>query len=101
MKNLAIAAVIGLLIWAAISFFKTEKKPDNALIKYTEGLKSSEEKAAEAKDIANLAIIRSAISQFRGSEGRYPDSLQELVSKNFMDRVPQGINYDKETGTVE
>lgn len=101
MKNIIIVLVIALLAWATISFFKPEKKPDNAVVKYAEGLKSSEEKAKEAKDTANLAIIQSAISQFRGSQGRYPDSLQELADKGFIQNVPQGISYDKETGEAK
>jgi hypothetical protein len=101
MRNLIIAVIIALIAWLAYSQFKGQNKPENSpIVKYAEGLKSSEDKAAGAKDTANLAIIRSAISQFRGSQGRYPDSLQELVSKGYMDRVPDGISYDKESGEV-
>jgi hypothetical protein len=104
MKNLLIVIIIAIIAWFTYSWAKDQKKQnihDNAIVKYTDGLKSSEEKADEAKDTANLAIVRSAITQFRGSQGRYPDSLQELISKGYVDRVPQGIIYDKETGEAK
>jgi len=102
MRNLVIAIIIALIAWLAYSQFKGQNKPENSpIVKYAGGLKSSEDKAAEAKDTANLAIIRTAITQFHGSQGRYPDSLQELISKGYVDRVPQGISYDKETGEAK
>jgi hypothetical protein len=101
MKNIIIALIAVLIAWFAYTQIKDQKKPDNTATKYAEGLKSSEEKAKDAADTANLAIIRSAITQFRGSQGRYPDSLQELISKGYIDRVPDSIIYDKETGEVK
>ena len=102
MKNLVIAVIIALIAWLAYSQFKGQNKPENSpVVKYAEGLKSSEDKAVEAKGTANLAIIRSAIAQFRGSQGRYPESLQELQEKGYLDRVPDGISYDKGTGEAE
>jgi hypothetical protein len=104
MRNLIIVIIIAIIAWFTYTWAKDQKKQnihDNAIVKYTDGLKSSEEKAEEAKDTANLAIVRSAISQFHGSQGRYPDSLEELVSKGFLDRLPKGITYDKETGEVK
>jgi len=102
MRNLVIAVIIALIAWLVYSQFKGLNKPENSpVVKYAAGLKSSEDKAADAKDTANLAIITSAITQFRGSQGRYPDSLQELVTKGYMDRVPDGVLYDKETGEAK
>ena len=101
MKKLAIAAVIIISAWFAWSYFKGEKKEDNAIVKYGEGLKSSEEKAQEAKGLADLAVLRGAISQFRGSEGRYPESLDELKLKGYIDRVPEGVSYDRGSGEVK
>jgi predicted negative regulator of RcsB-dependent stress response len=101
MKNLIIAVIVALLAWFAWSSLKEGKKSDNAIVKYGEGLKSSEEKAKEAAATADLAIIRSAIIQFKGSQGRYPDSLEELKTKGYIDRVPEGVSYDGGTGEVK
>lgn len=101
MKNLVIVIIIALVGWFIYTQFKTEKKPDNTVTQYTENLKTSRDKADEAKDIANTAIVKSAIDQFRGTQGRYPDNLEELVTKGFISKVPQGIQYDKATGEVK
>ncbi len=102
MKNILIAIIVLLLAWFAYTQMKGQKKPEsNAVTRYAEGLKSSEDKAKEAAGTANLAIVRAAIVQFKGSQGRYPDSLQELVSKGYVDRVPEVVSYDKDTGEVK
>jgi hypothetical protein len=101
MRNLVIVIIAALIAWFTYTQLKVQKKPDNVVTKYAQGLKSSGEKAEEAKDTANLVIIRSAINQFRGAQGRYPDSMEELLSKGFIDRVPKDVVYDKETGEIK
>jgi general secretion pathway protein G len=36
----------------------------------------------------NLATIRDAIDKFFGDQGRYPDTLDELVTKRYLREVP-------------
>jgi general secretion pathway protein G len=36
----------------------------------------------------NLAVVRDAIDKFNGDQGRYPDTLQELVDKRYLREVP-------------
>ncbi len=36
----------------------------------------------------NVATIRDAIDKFFGDQGKYPDSLDELVSKRYLRQVP-------------
>ena len=36
----------------------------------------------------NLATMRDAIDKFYGDQGRYPDTLDELVAKRYMRSVP-------------
>ena len=36
----------------------------------------------------NLATMRDAIDKFFGDQGRYPDSLDELVTKRYLRQVP-------------
>jgi hypothetical protein len=53
----------------------------------------------------DLAQINQAIQQFNAAEGRYPNSLQELVP-NYQAKIPQAppgyqIIYDPTSGTVK
>jgi len=36
----------------------------------------------------NVATIRDAIDKFFGDQGKYPESLEELVSKRYLRQVP-------------
>ena len=37
----------------------------------------------------NLTLLRDAIDKYYGDQGRYPDALQDLVTKKYLRRVPQ------------
>lgn len=45
-------------------------------------------RAREAVLRENLYGIRSAIDQFSADQGRYPDSLTDLVSKKYLHQIP-------------
>jgi len=51
--------------------------------------KNAVTKARESALKENLYNMRSAIDQFWANNGRYPDSLDELVDKEYMRRVPK------------
>ena len=74
--------------------------PSEVVVDYTDSLKEDADKAYTAVSTANLAQVRAAVQSFRGTEGRYPKDLQELVSKDYLSFVPQGVNYDPRTGQV-
>ena len=44
--------------------------------------------AKEASLRQSLNVMRDAIDKFHGDQGRYPDSLDELVTKRYMRKVP-------------
>ena len=46
------------------------------------------DRAKESILRANLKTTREVIDHFYGDQGRYPDSLQELVDKHYIDGVP-------------
>jgi general secretion pathway protein G len=48
----------------------------------------------------NLATMRDAIDKFYGDQGRYPDALDELVSKRYLREVPVDPMTDKPDWTV-
>jgi general secretion pathway protein G len=37
----------------------------------------------------NLSTMRDAIDKFYGDQGRYPESIEELVSKRYLRSIPQ------------
>lgn len=48
----------------------------------------STDKAREAVLKQNLAQMRDAIDKFYGDRGRYPDALDDLVSRKYLRRIP-------------
>ena len=58
----------------------------------------SKAKRIQAK--AMLVTVSSAIRTFEAQNERLPESLDELESEGFLDRIPQGLDYDPESGEV-
>lgn len=58
---------------------------------------SSVEKSKEAVLHQNLALMREALDKYYGDNGRYPDALEDLVSKKYLRRLP----VDPMTGTAK
>lgn len=48
----------------------------------------------------NLHQMREAIDKFYGDNGRYPASLQELVARKYLRRIPPDPITDSNTGWV-
>ena len=57
----------------------------------------SESRARETALKHDLAVMREAIDRHHGDTGRYPASLQDLVAKRYLKRVPP----DPITGSAE
>lgn len=49
---------------------------------------TSLENARETSLRQNLAVMRRAIDQYHGDRGRYPDTLQELVTARYLRSIP-------------
>lgn len=49
---------------------------------------NSVDKAKETMLLENLRVTRHSIDKFYGDTGRYPTSLQELVEKRYLNKVP-------------
>jgi general secretion pathway protein G len=49
---------------------------------------TSLDNARETSLRQNLAVMRRAIDQFHGDKGRYPESLQELVTARYLRSIP-------------
>lgn len=57
----------------------------------------STDRAKEAVLKQNLAQMRESIDKYYGDRGRYPDSLDDLVSKKYLRKVPPDPITDSTT----
>jgi general secretion pathway protein G len=64
-----------------------------ALPEYFHSIDASKEKVLAQ----NLHVTRIAIDQFYGDQGRYPDSLQEMVDKHYLRALPFDPVADSDT----
>jgi len=55
-----------------------------ALPRYFSGV----DRAKEAVLRENLAVMRNALDQFHADTGKYPESLEDLVTRKYLRRVP-------------
>ena len=46
------------------------------------------DRAREAALRESLAVMRDAVDKYRGDTGRYPETLDELVTKRYLRKVP-------------
>lgn len=96
-----------LLVFLIFPSCKKEKKdeltPLNAPLKYGETMERAMKKAKAMEDILYL---KNKINTFQIQEGRYPKSLDELVEKGYIEKLPsppKGMQfvYDPKTGKID
>lgn len=46
------------------------------------------DRAKEASLRESLAVMRDAVDKYRGDTGRYPETIEELVTKRYLRKVP-------------
>ena len=84
---------------------KAEEKltPFNAAEKYG-GVMGTALKRSKAME--DILYLKNKINTFQIQEGRYPSSLDELVEKKYIEKLPQPpagmtFHYDPSTGSVD
>ncbi len=82
---------------------KEELTPLNAPMKYGETMGKAIKKA---KAMDEILYLKNKINTFQIQEGRYPNSLEELVEKGYIEKLPEppeGMKfyYNPKTGNVE
>ena len=105
MKVLVAAAIVVAL--ALVSCGKKEGSdnlnPLNAAGKYGEVMNKAMQKAKNLSSSSDQTMyINNKINVFRRQFGRYPNSLDELVEKEVLDKVPpppQGMKYQYDPAT--
>lgn len=88
-------ASVGYLLWTS----QTTTPAPSAFTNYTQGLQDSEQKAQAAASGANLDNVRSAVEKYKSEKGGWPSTLRDLVP-DYLDHVPDGLQYDPATGSV-
>lgn len=59
------------------------------------------DRAREASLRESLAVMRDAVDKYRGDTGRYPEALEELVTKRYLRKVPPDpITESSETWVI-
>ncbi len=108
MKNIFCAALV-LLMSLGLASCKQKEKPAeeltplNAIEKYG-GVMGSALKKSKAMD--DVLYMKNKINTFQIQEGRYPYSLNELVEKQYLEKLPEPpkgatFHYDASTGKIE
>jgi len=95
--------VVVVLVGGGIGYYLWNQIPDTpkeqTLTGYTQGLKSSEEKAAAVASTVNVENVQAAIEKYKSMKGSNPPALQDLVPE-YIDHIPGGVQYDSATGTA-
>jgi hypothetical protein len=98
-RGVFLIVVLGLMVLPFL--IACEKKPKNPADEYGTALIGSYKHAQNAAVAANLDAVKRSIQAYRATNGKYPDSLDEL-KKDFKgsDIDMSGYDYDPETGAV-
>lgn len=97
MKAFGILAVLIAMLVSMILFLRPGAGPDAPT---PQNARHIEDKAREAVAVADLSSLKSVIDTFQAAKERYPSSLDELKDLGYIDRVPAGVVYDPQTGSV-
>jgi competence protein ComGC len=62
--------------------------------------KSSEMAAERAANAAKLVELNNAVMTYHRTNEKWPPNLDAVVEAGFINRVPNGVKYDPETGAV-
>jgi len=97
MKRKIVVVVCGVLFFSIVGCGKKsseqELNPLNAAGKYGNVMSKALKKAQSTDD---MLYIKNKINTFHVQEGRYPRSLEELVEKGDLDKIPsppKGMKY--------
>jgi len=99
-KKLIIVMIIAVVgIYFAADYFKKQARISE---KVTQTIKTPTDKASEIAKFANLKILNDAIRNYKYEKGKFPETLDEMVSSGYIDRIPEGKwEYDAITGEVK
>ncbi|NOZ25063.1 MAG: hypothetical protein GXO94_03095 [Nitrospirae bacterium] len=97
MKKVVLISTVLLLV-PLLTACKDE--PRNPAGEYGGALMDSYEKARDAAGNADFELIKRAVQQFRGANGEYPESLEDLERFTGIEIDADRYEYDPRTGTI-
>lgn len=65
------------------------------------GIQAAENAARKAASAENLDAVKLMVKTFETLNGRWPASLDELRTAGLLESVPEGLDYDPQTGEVK
>jgi hypothetical protein len=93
---------ISLLLTLGIIAFLMMKQQDPGTGGTDPGTARATELAAErAAGEASLSVVRAGIDAYHRTQEKWPPSLDAVVEAGFLNRVPDHLQYDPETGEVK
>jgi len=97
-KLIFVLAVVLIGIYFAADYFKKQSKISE---KVTQTIKTPTDRASEIARSTNLKILNDALRNYKYEKGKFPETLDEMVSSGYIDRIPEGKwEYDTTTGEV-
>lgn len=99
-KKAAIVLVIAVvIIYFAADYFKKQAPISE---KVTQTIKTPTDGASEIAKSANLKILNDAVRNYKYEKGKFPETLEELVSLEYVNKIPDGKwKYDPLTGEIK
>jgi competence protein ComGC len=97
MKSFGILVVFVAMVVSLFMFLRPGEGPQSPTAANAPALVEKARGAANAAEISNLMRT---IQNFKTEHERLPQSLQELVDKGYLDRVPHDVAYDPATGQL-
>lgn len=98
-KLVFVAIIILTCIYFTTDYLKRQSKIPEKVVEH---IKTPIDRASEVTRIANLKILDDAIRQYRYEKGNYPDTINELLSSGYIDRIPVGEwDYNPVTGEIK
>lgn len=62
--------------------------------------KTTELRAEHAANTAKLVELKTAVQTYHQAQEKWPASLDAVVEAGYINRIPDGMNYDPATGEV-
>lgn len=92
--------IISMMIAILFSITACKEKPRTPLDDYGDALIDSYKRGQNAEEIANLDAVKKAVMVYYASNGKYPQSLEEIKDLLNSDIDLSRYSYNSENGKV-
>jgi hypothetical protein len=95
---IALILAMGISAWLVMMQLNAGK--NSPVTTDAHSIAAAENAAKRAVAADNLDNVRRLVRDFQAQNGRLPASLDELRTSGLIDKVPDGLTYNAETGEV-